>query len=386
MEIALIATEKLPVPAVRGGAIQIYLQSFSPLIAKKHHVTVFSVQDPQLSDRETVDGVDHIHVDQQNFVNEVAAHLKTRHFDVVHVCNRPAWVETFHAVAPKSRFVLSVHNEMFARDKITREKGAKCVSLVDKITTVSDYISYTICERFPEARGKIETVHSGVDLEKYCPAWTDEGHEIKDEMRRQLGLEGKKVILFVGRLSKVKGPHVLLQAIPELIKSHPETVAVFVGSKWFGENDVNKYVKFLYTLAALYPENVQFIKFVRPSDIHKLYSMADVFVCSSQWQEPLARVHYEAMAAGLPILTTARGGNSEVIQVGQNGYVIERFEEPAEYVRHLNRLLSDESHRKELGRAGRALAERRFGWEQVAGKLQRIYEETGSAAEVMSGD
>lgn len=383
MRIALIATEKLPVPAVRGGAIQIYLESFAPIIAKSHDVTMISVKDSQLPDRYSENGVQYIHVDQNQYLSHVAKQLENEKFDVIHVCNRPLWVEPLHKASPNSRLILSIHNEMFAREKITKKKGTKCIALVDQITTVSDYIGETIKKRFPEAEKKITTVHSGVDLEKYRPTWTDQGQEIRNTMRKKLGLEGKKVILFVGRLSKVKGPHVLLQAVQKLIKNHPELVAVFVGSKWFGENEVNKYVKFLYTLGALYPENVQFIKFVKPSDIHKLYSMADVFVCSSQWQEPLARVHYEAMAAGLPIVTTARGGNQEVIEEGQNGYVVEQFENADVYVKHLSKLLTDEMLRKQLGRTGRMKAEEQFGWKHVADNLQRIYEEAGSGREVL---
>ncbi|HEU5140395.1 MAG TPA: glycosyltransferase family 4 protein [Bacillales bacterium] len=374
MKIALVATEKLPVPAVRGGAIQIYIQSFAPLIAKQYDVTVFSVKDSALPDQDNVDGIDYIHLEKKDYVSEVAKQLKKEHFDVVHICNRPAWIEMLHNASPNSSFVLSVHNEMFAAEKITTKKGEQCIQLVDRITTVSDYIANTICDRFPQAREKIETVNSGVDLETYRPPWTDEGHEIRNDMRRDLDLEGKKIILFVGRLSKVKGPHILLQAIPEIVKSHPEVVAVFVGSKWFGENDVNKYVKFLYTLGALYPDNVRFIKFVKPSDIHKLYTMSDVFVCSSQWQEPLARVHYEAMAAGLPIITTDRGGNSEVIEEGKNGFVIDQFEDAGAYVNKINRLLNDDALRRKIGKAGRVSAEEHFGWEHVADHLRRVYE------------
>ena len=56
--------------------------------------------------------------------------------------------------------------------------------------------------------------------------------------------------------------------------------------------------------------------------------MGDLFVCSSQWNEPLARVHYEAMAAGIPIITTNRGGNAEVMNQGKNGIIIDDYDQP----------------------------------------------------------
>ena len=52
MKLALIATEKLPVPAIRGGAIQIYLESVATKISENHSVTVFSVTDPHLPQTE----------------------------------------------------------------------------------------------------------------------------------------------------------------------------------------------------------------------------------------------------------------------------------------------------------------------------------------------
>ncbi|TGA98094.1 glycosyltransferase family 1 protein [Sporolactobacillus shoreae] len=375
MDIAMIATEKLPVPAIRGGAIQIYLQSSAEIIAESHQVTVFSIKDSSLAENETKNGVHYIRIDEADYLAGLVKQLEAHHFNIVHLCNRPAWIERLKAASPDSKFVLSVHNEMFSESKMTREEGEKCIQAVSKIVTVSDFIRQTISKRFPDAAEKIETVYSGVDLNAYHPAWTDEGGRIRRVMREKAGLnEKKKVILFVGRLSKVKGPHILLQAIPEIAREHPDAMFVFVGSKWFGDDQVNNYVKHLYTLGAMHPEHVTFIKFVRPQVIPYFYTMSDLFVCSSQWQEPLARVHYEAMAAGLPIITTNRGGNTEVIDNGKNGIIINEFDHPHEYARVINELLSDVQKREELGRNGRRLAETKYGWKRVAENLLDAYQ------------
>ena len=187
---------------------------------------------------------------------------------------------------------------------------------------------------------------------------------------------GKDIILFVGRLSKVKGTHILLQALPEIIKEHPNAVFVFVGSKWFGDDCVNKYVKHLYVLSAMYKEHVIFTKFIPPKNIPILYTMSDLFVCSSQWQEPLARVHYEAMAAGLPILTTNRGGNPEVIDEGENGHIILDYDNPHVFAEMINDLLSN-PHKKENKWAEMDVpkAEMYFGWDSVVANLLEVYEE-----------
>ena len=374
MKIALIATEKLPVPAIRGGAIQIYLDAVAVRIAKKHDVTVISISDPELQDVEQKNGIKYVRFNKNQYVLSITNHLKQERYDVVHLCNRPAWIENLKSVASNTKFILSVHNEMFALDKISDEYGQKCISAVSQIVTVSDYIGNTITSRFPSAKNKTQTVYSGVDLETYHPNWTQVGRQARNKVRQELRIQGKKVILFVGRLSKVKGPHILLQALPEIIEKHPDATMVFIGSKWFGDDEVNNYVKHLYTLGAMYKGNVIFIKFVKPKDIPNLYAMSDIFVCSSQWQEPLARVHYEAMAAGLPIITSNRGGNPEVIEEGRNGYVINDFENSHVYAEMINSLLADSSKRERMGKYGRVKVERDFGWNQVAENLQRVYE------------
>lgn len=376
MKIAMIATEKLPVPPIRGGATQIYLDATAAIMARKHDVTVLSIRDRDLPDVEkNKNGVSYRRFSQETYIQEVANHLRTETYDVIHVCNRPRWIRHIREASPDSALVLSIHNEMFRDDKISYAEGVDCINAVKQIVTVSDYIKMTICDRFPQTIGKVATVYSGVDVETFQPKWTAQGEKIYATIRRELGLEGRKVVLFVGRLSKVKGAHLLLEALPSIIKKHPEAVIVFVGSKWFGDNEVNSYVRYLYTLGAMYENNAMFIQFVKPEQIPQLYTMADLFVCPSQWQEPLARVHYEAMAAGLPIITSNRGGNPEVIENGKNGYIVKDFSNPEAYAALINKLFDEPSSSIQMGKYGRQKVEREFSWEVVAAKLLRAYGE-----------
>ena len=373
MKIALIATEKLPVPPVRGGAIQIYLHAVAAKMSKKHSVTVFSVTDPKLAQTEQKENVTYIRFAPKQYLDDLINHFKEHHYDLVHLCNRPLWIESLKKAAPQTKFILSVHNEMFAPEKISDDEGRTCISCVSKIVTVSEYIKNTITTRFPEALNKTVPVYSGVDLATFHPSWTEIGQQFREQARHTLNLQEKNIILFVGRLSKVKGAHILIQALPDIIKKHPNTVFVFVGSKWFGDDCVNKYVKHLYVLSALYKEHVIFTKFIPPKNIPILYTMSDIFVCSSQWQEPLARVHYEAMAAGLPILTTNRGGNPEVIDEGENGHIILDYDNPHVFAEMINHLLDHPDKREQMGRYGRLKAEENFGWDRVAANLLSVY-------------
>lgn len=379
MKIAFICTEMLTVPPIRGGAIQILIDGITPHIGGKHELTIFCIADPELPDREMVKGVEYIRLPKEDYAFHVAKELSRKQaerkfYDVIHVFNRPRYLLAYKAAMPDSRFVLSLHNEMFRVGKISDEMGSLVIKGVDKIMTISSYIGQTITARFPSAKRKIKTVYSGIDLKRYIPAWTDEAQIIRNELREKYGVENKKVVLFVGRLSAVKGPDVLIKAMQLVVQKHEDAVLVIVGSKWFHDERIDEYGTRIRRLAEeLGEDRVIFTGFVPPIEIPSHYLIGDIFVCSSQWQEPLARVHYEAMGAGLPVITTNRGGNAEIISHLKNGIVIKEYTSPQAFADSIVFLLSNPAEALALAAAGRAYVEGSHGFEHVAKQLINLY-------------
>jgi glycosyltransferase involved in cell wall biosynthesis len=375
MKIALICTEKLPCPAIRGGAIQIMIDGVSPLLSKEHDVTVYSITDPKLPRQENRNGVKYIRFPTNTYIGSVAKSLPKHSYDIVHVFNRPKDVPQYKAASPKSKFVVSLHNEMFHKLKLSDAEALKTIRSVEKIMTVSDYIGTTVTERFPSAKSKVQTVYSGFDSSRYLPSWSSKAAPIRSRLRKKYGVSGKKVILFVGRLSDKKGPDLLIEAMKEVLAKHKDAVLVIVGGKWFSDNTVNTYVRTLYAMARPYGNKVIFTKFVPANQIPDYFLMADVFVCSSQWQEPLARVHYEAMAAGVPIITTKRGGNPEVIKHGENGLVAENYQKSSTFARMINYMFSNPDEANRMARNGRRFVKSNFTFNHVTNRLLRVYKE-----------
>jgi len=373
MKLAYICTEKLPSPAIKGGAIQMMIDGVAPLLSENHELTVFSIIDTKLPVRETINNIKYIRFPRVHYRNSVAEELKNHQFDVIHVFNRPKNLALYKEASPNSQFVLSLHNDMFSERKISEEDGKKAIELASRITTVSHYIKDQIILRFPEAEDKIRVVYSGVDLNSYPPVWTKEGQQIRNKFRQRYNIVNKKVILFVGRLSKTKGPHLLIEAMHRIIKKHNDAVLVIVGGKWFSDNRLNSYVRYLYHLAKPLGEHVIFTKFVPPEEIPNIFLMADVFVCSSQWNEPLARVHYEAMAAGIPLITTNRGGNGEILDDENNGILVHHYDQPTAFVDRIDYLLSKLGFAQRLAFNGRKFVEENFDFVHVTKRLENVY-------------
>src|SRR5690554_6644951 len=115
MKIALVCTEKLPVPPVSGGAIQIYIEGILPFLSKQHEITVYSLKSDRLPQEETLGGVRYKRLagrTRSEYVSNLSAE-KWDEYDLIHVFNRPLWVLPISDAAPGSAVSLSLHNEMF---------------------------------------------------------------------------------------------------------------------------------------------------------------------------------------------------------------------------------------------------------------------------------
>lgn len=373
MRLCLICTEKLPVPPIRGGAIQTYIDGVLPhLRAAGHDVTVICRRDDDLPDAEPgfvrVDAPDpaaYAH-------NASKALTENGPFDTVVIYNRPAFVPEMATAAQSADLILSMHNDMFGPDRLPADEARAVLRRVRKVVTISDHVRRTISSWHPGYEGKLRTIRSGVDLEQFHPAAPAE----RLAARRALGLpDDAPVVLHVSRLSQRKGNHLIVRAMAAVHDTHPDAVLLMVGSSRYGSNHLESYGQFVWDEARrLLGAKAQLCGFVPPSALAPYYAASDLFVCTSQWEEPLARVHYEAMAAGLPIVTTDRGGNSEVMEEYGNGLIVRPPGSAAAFAGCVNVLLADPDLRRRLGARGRELAVARYSWPRVAAELLEVLE------------
>lgn len=375
MKVALICTEKLPVPSIAGGAIQQYIDGILPYLSSRHNITIYSVAHPNLPAFEEINNVKYVRVSGQKS-NDYIANIKkviSKDFDLIHIFNRPNWVLALNEILPYTKISLSLHNEMFHTEKISSIKAIECIKRVEFINTVSKFIAEGVKELYPIAANKLNVVYSAADINNYKASWTEEAKKNRSMLREKYNLKNYRVILSVGRFSEKKGTHILINAVKKLMDQRKDIALFIVGSKWYGSNTEDDYTKSLRVLSKSLTGPVTFTGFIPPSEIPVYYNIGDVFVCCSQWREPLARVHYEAMAAGLPIITTNRGGNAEVVSGLNNGIVIDDYKNPDVFASYMNYLLNDHYASEQMGRNGRSLVENRFNWKRVADDILNAF-------------
>ena len=174
-------------------------------------------------------------------------------------------------------------------------------------------------------------------------------------------------VLFAGRLVANKGVHVLLDAMRLLQKQAVPLQAHIVGSSGFGLGEETPYIR---QLKASSPPSVAFLAYRSGTALGELFRKADMFCSPAVWDEPFGLVNVEALASGLPVVTTRSGGTSEIFSSG-GGIMVERGS--ATHLAYaLRRLAEDPSLRTDLGRQGYAAFLERFTWSKARAQMQEI--------------
>ncbi len=232
--------------------------------------------------------------------------------------------------------------------------GCKC------IMTNSELVKEQILDHYPVAPGRIRVLYNGVDTGRFHARLRDRA---RNGMRDRLGHgETDRVILFVANNFRLKNLRFLLEAMA--LSAAPETRLLVVGN-----DDPGPYLKWARTHGL-----GDRVRFAGPrSDTPELYAAADLFVLPTRY-DAFANVCLEAMACGLPVITTRHNGAAELIEEGRNGYVLQG-DDPRELARRITEMSTlppDES--AEMSRRCAAVAGA-FTLEAHAKRAIRLYEE-----------
>jgi len=198
-----------------------------------------------------------------------------------------------------------------------KEKLLKALQYASRIFSVSDSLKQLVVSLGAD-NDKIRVIGNGIDVIKFYPL-------DKSDARAELNIANDaKVLISVGALVDRKGFHRVIELLPALVKQYPNLIYLIVGGD---SPEGNIYSRLQQQVKSLSLEDhVRFLG-AYPSDQLKLpLSSADVFVLATA-NEGWANVFLEAMACGLPVITTDVGGNKEVVNSPELGTVV-AFGEP----------------------------------------------------------
>jgi UDP-glucose:(heptosyl)LPS alpha-1,3-glucosyltransferase len=218
------------------------------------------------------------------------------------------------------------------------------------VIAISEMVKRNMIENYGINPSDISVIYNGVDLKRFNPETRDRfRHEIRSRYRIR---EDEFVLLFVGSGFKRKGLGYLLESIESVDK--PLTLMV-VGKGRFKQVAGHQKVIFCG------PQK----------DIHKYYAAADIFVFPTVY-EPFGNVHLEALASGLPVITTSHSGAAEIIEDERQGFIIEDPEDIEKMAERIKQLMDQEA-REKRGIEARRLAER-FSIESHIEELMALYQ------------
>jgi glycosyltransferase involved in cell wall biosynthesis len=233
-----------------------------------------------------------------------------------------------------------------------------------RVIAVSDFTRQELRKYYNIPENRIRVIHNGVDTRKFQPA------SDKRKIKAELGLNPDDIaILSVGRLYARKGLFTLIEAMPPIVKRFKNAKFVISGK---GQSDemakLNAHAEQLGV-----KDNIVFTGYYPDKKLPKLYQAADIFAFSTFYEHhPFAVL--EALATGLPVVTTTVGGIPETINSGKNGLLVEPFKSK-QLSDAIIYLLEHPAEAAEMGAKARQTIVDEYDWSIVVKQAMKVYDE-----------
>ena len=256
--------------------------------------------------------------------------------------------------------ISSIHSEYiggFLRNRLLQITD----SLDDVVTIVSQKASETMLKSKTASANKLLVIYNGIDLNKFI----FQDKKTREEIRKELNLKkDDKVLISIGRLFKAKGYPYLIEAIKILKSKYPDIKLLIIGE---GE-EKNKLET--QTRELNLEKNKYFLG--RKENVSNCLNASDIFILASLW-EGFGLAIVEAMACGLPVITTNVGGIPEIIQDKISGLLVDPKDSEilAQKIDYLLNL--DADSRERLILKGRKIVEQKFSLEKMITKYEELY-------------
>lgn len=333
MKIAIITSGVLPVPAIKGGAVETLTDLFIMQNEKfkNHKLIVYSVFDERKIQYEIKSKhIEYINIKTtktiykiknlfynittkishqykgNEYIDKVIKDLKRREIDYIMIENNPLYAITIKKKIPHSKIIQHLHNSYITeKSKFLKEILANN----DYIFGVSNYIQnevISVCSNKQCNNIKVFTWYNAINEQLFNKVPSN-------NLKTELGfLPTDFIILFSGRIVEVKGIDKLLEAM-NYLTNYPNIKLLIIGGTSFANSKRTPFLDHIHELCKIHKEQIIITGYINYNLTPLYYDLADVCIFPSMWNEPFALTALEAMTIGKPMIVTNSGGLTEVV-------------------------------------------------------------------------
>lgn len=298
-----------------------------------------------------------------SFLRDIGRIVESFKPDVIHVNHAHflTWIASFIKSTYGISFIVTVHGTDIFNATLDRRYlvlTRQAVERAEQIVAVSPHTRKWFLKVFGQKlKNRTRIISPGIDSSSYIKRISTKNVDQKYK------LQGKKLVIFVGRLTKEKGLEYLIRAAKK-IKGE-----VFI----IGDGSYKEYLQNYTKLIEV--KNVHFLGYFNKSndnELREFYQRANVVVLPSVVDESLGLVILEAMASLTPVVASKKGGIPLVIKDEYNGLLVRA--RSADAITHaVNRILKDEEMAKKMSQNAQETITKKFDWQMIVPQYENVY-------------
>ena len=372
-------------PSLRGGGAERgAVDVAAAVVAAGGIALVASAGGPMVRELDRVDA-QHIELplDSKNpFVIRANARrlvklIRQHRVDIIHARSRaPAWSAMLAARRTGCRFVTTFHGAYKIGGRLKQRYNA-VMTKGDRVIAVSDFIADHIRANYAIDPERLRVIHRGVDLRLFDPERVT-AHRVVQLAQKWRLADGVPVVMLPGRLTRLKGHRVLIEALARI--RDRELICVMVGSG----HGRSAYRRELEGLIGNLGTRVHFAEVC--GDMPAAYMLADVVISASISPESFGRTIAEAQAMGCPVIASDHGGAHEQLADAPMAWLVPPGDPVALADAIVAALDLSNGERAELARAAIANVRGRFSNGVMCAKTLGVYWELLGAEQVVEND
>lgn len=262
---------------------------------------------------------------------------------------------SFHTLAEVKRKALPGESE----HRFRHDSESKIARSVDQVIVWTEHERRMMVDMYSTSPDQIEIIPPGVDSTRFAPA-------SQAESRRELNLNGEKVLLYVGRLERLKGIDTLFRVMAQL--EHSDGILLYVAGGSRGSAGMSRLLCLARDLGIRH--KIKFLGSIPQERLKTYYNAADICVLPSYY-ESFGFAALEAAACGKPVVASRVGGLTTVVKDGETGFLV-NWRCSGHFVERLELLLRNDVLREEMGTAARLHAQT-LTWDSAADRLIEAY-------------